>query len=449
MKKKLWLLLALALPLLTGCMMSASVDELYALPQLPEEYKSLSSRLSEILALGAEYAAPQAGGNLAPVQMVDLDGDGVDEALGFFRNSSEERPLKVYIFQAVDDDYRQTAVIDGSGTAIHSVRYEDMDGDGTREILVSWQVSAEVRTVSAYGIKGMDPQQLMSAPYARYEAADLDGDGDQELVVLRSDDSEAGLSLADYYDWDSAYSSLQLQSTARLSGTVASLQRMQLGTLQDGEPAVFITSRVAGADDTTNAVTDILIYRQPELTNIVLREDTGVSTQIFRYQNVASMDINSDGALDVPRPVGLLSEPGEDTYWKLYWHSYRADGTDRREVVTYHNTADGWYLLIPENWDGYFTVRQNNVSPAVHATTFYRVSGRTMGDELLTIYTLTGTDRESQAAKSGRAILRRRGETLYAISYGAHYEEWTRAVDEEVITESFRIILKQLSMGEN
>lgn len=39
MKKK-WrvLLLAAALPLvLCGCMMSASVDDLYALPQLPEE----------------------------------------------------------------------------------------------------------------------------------------------------------------------------------------------------------------------------------------------------------------------------------------------------------------------------------------------------------------------------------------------------------------------------
>ncbi len=449
MKRKLWLLLGLVLPLLTGCMMSASVDELYALPQLPEEYKSLSSRLSEILALGAEYAAPQAGGNLAPVQMVDLDGDGVDEALGFFRNSSEERPLKVHIFRAVDDDYQQAAVIDGSGTAIHSVRYEDMDGDGMREVLVSWQVSAEVRTVSVYGTRGLEPLQLMSAPYARYEVADLDGDGDQELVVLRSDDTEAGLSLADYYDWDSAYSSLQLQSTARLSGTVASLQRMQLGTLQEGEPAVFITSRVAAADDTTNAVTDILIYRHPELTNIVLREDTGVSTQIFRYMNVASMDINGDGALDVPRPVRLLSETGEDTYWKLYWHSYRADGTDRREAVTYHNPSDGWYLLIPENWDGYFTVRQNNISPAIHATTFYSVTARTMGDELMTIYTLTGTDRESQAAKSGRSILRRRGETLYAISYGAHYKDWPRAVDGEVITESFRIILKQLSMGEN
>ena len=83
MRKKLWLLLAAALPLLCGCMMSASVDDLYALPQLPEEYESLSARLSEILALGAEYAPPQAGSNLPQVQMVDLDGDGADEALAF------------------------------------------------------------------------------------------------------------------------------------------------------------------------------------------------------------------------------------------------------------------------------------------------------------------------------------------------------------------------------
>ena len=122
MRKKLWLLLAAALPLLCGCMMSASVDDLYALPQLPEEYESLSARLSEILALGAEYAAPQAGANLPPVQMVDLDGDGTDEALGFFRISSEERPLKIYVFRAVEDDYQQAAVIDGPPHPLHPVR---------------------------------------------------------------------------------------------------------------------------------------------------------------------------------------------------------------------------------------------------------------------------------------------------------------------------------------
>ena len=211
--KNLWqVLLAGLLPLvLSGCMFSASAEDLYAPPQLPAEYQALSTLLSDILAGGAEYAAPQGGNQLPPVQMVDLNGDGSDEALAFFRVNSEERPLKIYIFRAVEDDYEQAAVIDGSGTAFQSVRYTDMDGDGVQEILVSWRVSAEVQSLSVYTMRDLEPQQLMSTAYARYEVVDLDGDEHQELVVLRSDSAEAGLSLADYYDWDSGNNTLQLQ----------------------------------------------------------------------------------------------------------------------------------------------------------------------------------------------------------------------------------------------
>ena len=454
MKRKILLLLAAALlPLaLAGCMMSASVDDLYALPQLPEEYKALSARLSEILAMGAEYAPPQAGSNLPQVQMVDLDGDGTDEALAFFRISSEERPLKIYIFRAVEDSYQRAGVIDGSGTSIHSVRYEDLDGDGVREVLVSWRVSAEVQSISVYSVRNLaEPVRLMSAPYARYEVVDLDGDDDQELVVLRSDDTEAGLSMADYYDWDGGRSSLELQSTARLSAPVASLQGMQIGALQEGETALFVTSRITGADETSDAITDILIYRQSELANIVLSGDTGVSTQIFRYLNnqIQPTDITGNGATDVPRPARLPAESRETEYWKLYWHYYRADGSDERDAITYHNTTDRWYLLIPEEWDGRFTVRQVNTSAAVHATEFYGVRGSTIGEKLMTIYTFTGTDREAQAAKTGRSILRLQGETIYAISYTSDYRSWRYAVDEKEVAERFRVIVKQLSMGEN
>lgn len=448
--RRLWTLALLALPLLlSGCMLSASAENLYAPPQLPAEYEALNALLSGILAGGAEYAPPQAGSNLSQVQMEDLNGDGSDEVLAFFRANSEEKPLKIYIFRAAGEGYEQAALIEGSGTSFHSVRYVDMDGDGVQELIISWRVSAEVQAMSVYSMKNLEPLRLMTTPYARYEVVDLDGDDDQELVVLRSDDTESGLSLADFYDWDSGNSSLQLHSTARMSVSLAALQWMQVGALQEGEAAVFVTGRAAGVDETSRAVMDILAYRQPELANIALSEETGLSDQIFRFLNLQPTDINGDGATEVPRPAELLSEPGEEAYWKIYWHSYHLDGTNELQTITYHNLTDNWYLLIPEQWDGHFTVRQSNTSASMHATTFYSVRGRNMEEELLTIYTFSGTDREVQAAKSGRSILRRLADRVYAVSYSKSYSQWRYAVEPQVVEESFKAIINRWSMSEN
>ena len=124
----------LAIMLLSGCSglprFSASPQDLYSLPALPANYTELNSRINEILGSGAEYAAPTAGTNIQSVQMVDLDGDGGEEALAFFRNSGDEKPMKIYVFSARGDTYEQTGLIEGSGTAIYSIDYKDLDGDG-------------------------------------------------------------------------------------------------------------------------------------------------------------------------------------------------------------------------------------------------------------------------------------------------------------------------------
>ena len=443
------MLLMLALPLLlSGCMLSASVEDLYVLPQLPGEYKNLSDQIDEILANGAEYTSPTAGTNLQSVQLMDLDGDGNEEALAFFRNASEESPLKIYIFRSVGDTYEQAAVIDGSGTSIHSIQYVDMDGNGIQEILVAWQVSAEVQTMCVYSMADLEPVQLMSSAYSRYEVVDLDEDDVQELLVVRSDESESGAtSLADYYDWDGR--SLLLKSTAKLSMSVAELQWVETGMLEGGETAVFITGRVTGVEETSRAVTDILAYREPDLTNIVLNSATGVSSEIFRFLNLQPTDINNDGVTEVPMPAGLPGEGGEEAYWKIYWRSYTVSGEPQHQAITYHNLTDSWYLTVPEEWDGHFTVRQDNTSTTEHATTFYSTTGDTVEEELLTIYTLTGTDREAQAVKNGRTILRRQPTTVYAVRFAPGYSQWRYAIGESDLTERFSAIVTQWNMEDN
>ena len=123
-------------------------QELYSLPQLPPKYDALNQCLSEIISGGAEYAAPTSGTNIQAVQMVDLDGDGQEEAVAFFRNAADEKPLKIYIFAAEGESYRQMAVIEGSGTAIYSIDYQDLNGDGEMALLVGWRVSTDLQALS-------------------------------------------------------------------------------------------------------------------------------------------------------------------------------------------------------------------------------------------------------------------------------------------------------------
>lgn len=447
-KRKLGgILLVSLLPLaLTGCMMTASVEGLYALPKLPPEYQALSAQIESILAAGAETVSPTSGANLQSVQLEDLNGDGEPEAIAFFRNNNDERPMKIYIFRALDETYEKVAVIEGSGTSIHSIRYLDMNGDGIKEILVSWRVSAQVQALSVYGLDGLQPAALMSAAYARYEVIDLDNDDVLELVVLRGDESEAGGSLADYYDWDGE--SLLLLSSARLSVTVGELQWMQGGTLDSGETAVFVTGRVAGVEETSRAVTDILIYRESELSNIVLSQSTGVTSQIARFMNLQPTDIDGDGTTEVPMPATLPAGKDGEEKWKIYWFSYSADGTATQRVITYHNLTDSWYLLIPEAWDRHFTVVQDNTSTSEHATTFYSLRGGATDQELFTIYTLTGENRETQAARGGRTVLLRQSGAVYAVQYTSAYGEWRYAIEPAYLAERFNAITTQWSTGE-
>jgi len=427
--------------LLCGCMFNSSPEEMYELPHIPEEYAALQERIDEIVAAGAEYAAPISGTNIQSVQLVDLDGDGVEEAVAFFRNSSEEKSLKIYIFRSIRDGYEQAALIESSGMSIYSVRYVDMDGDGRMEILVGWRISAELQALGVYGLPNYQVQPLLFSMYSRYETLDFDEDGMQELIVLRSDTD--GNSVAEYYDWSGQ--TLEIVSIAPLSMTMAELRSVDMGTLREGERALFVT----GVSEDTRAITDILIYRDGGVANIVRSDYTGVSSEIFRSISLKPADIDGDGVTEVPMPVAL---PGslagtEEVYWQVYWRSYNARGQGEVVASTYHNTAEGWYLMLPDAWDGKLCVRQTAGSEERGTIFSYRASAGEKPVDVLGIYTITGSSREYKAVRNNRFVLKRQANTVYSAVF---FEEGAeRAPDQEELNQRFRLILREWSPGVN
>ena len=143
---------------LSGCIFG-DVDEMYALPKSSEAYVNLQARINQEKG-NAESIAPLSGENRQAIQLVDVDRDGEQEAISFFRDTSSDTPLTIVIFkQDEHGDYQVLAKIQGVGSDIEFISYPNLGGAGG-DILVSWQVNAATHTLAAYTITGDQPTEI-------------------------------------------------------------------------------------------------------------------------------------------------------------------------------------------------------------------------------------------------------------------------------------------------
>ena len=491
--------------LLSGCMFTTPETSLYRLPKLAGEYESLESQIDALLTNGAEYAAPTSGSNLQSVQMIDLDGDGSEEAVAFFRRASDKKPMKIYIFKADGDSYERYAVIEGASSQIYSVNYADLDGDGLKEILVGYKSSSDVQGLAIYPLSPGTSESLLTTGYSRYANLDMNGDGKQELLIICSD--EESTARVDYYDWDDG--ALHAKSSLRLSASVAELSRLTAGTLTGGENALFVTgvtgdgkqelliicsdeestarvdyydwddgalhaksslrlsasvaelSRltagtltggenalfVTGVTGDNLTVTDVLALKGGRLQNIALGADANQVPAEEIFLGLFPRDENSDGVTEAPktRPLQRFDRESELQYY-VVWEQYSIDGTVTDVQSCFHNVADGWSLVLPDEWDKDHLTVERSAGSGETAVSFYRAGEGGLREKLLTVYTLTGEAREGLANIGSRFVLTQQVEAVFAARIG---DAWNITLDEQSLRERFSLITAEWTMGDN
>ena len=433
------LLLVVCLLGLGGCVFG-SVDEMYALPKSSEAYVNLQAKINEEKGTG-EYIAPLNGENRQTIQLVDVDEDGLQEAVAFFRDADADTPLRIVIFKQDDQgEYQVYARIQGVGSEIDSIEYVDLGGAGESDVLVSWQAGSSLRTLVGYTITDGQPTEIMRSAYDRYLTADLDGDG-QEEVVLAQAEEESSSTRIEYYD--SRDGVLTLTATSPLSDGTTDISSWSAGWLEETVPALFVTSYF-GRDV---LLTDVFVLDdQQGLRNIAWNPETRRSDSTFHYYTgVAPEDINGDGLVEVPvaRTVAAYGESSVDQFWWLDWIHYQTDGTQTVMTTTYHS-GDGWYLDIPAAWNevGDITMCQQESSTiGVRSVTFARggQDEESTPEPFLEICCLTGGDRSRQADQSNRFTLYEDATIIYTAEFLD--SSWDCGLNEETMLTSFHASL--------
>lgn len=395
---------------LSGCLQPTS--QFFSLPKRSDEHENLQKAIDAVMS-DFDYRAPAMGENQQTLQMADLDGDGVEEAL-LFAKGSGENPLTIFVFDKREDEYVLAANLSSTGASYEQVEYAQMDGQGGVELIVSRVLSSEVpRALTVYTF-GSDCQakSLLSVSSARYMTLDLTGNGLQELFVL-SQDEEIGKGSACLYSWGE--NGMERSTEVPMSTSADQIRRIILGNMSPNTPAVF----VASVYQENSILTDVFAFLDGTLQNVSMTGELGISVETIRNYYVYADDIDGDGIIELPSLLPLRGAGGDTGEEKnlIRWFNLDRRGLEHDKLTTYHNYTEGWYVALKEQWVPDACVLMNETeSGKSYVFGLWNEDG-TM-EKLFTIYVFTGEDREERAADMGLFEIARKGEMIFSASMG-------------------------------
>ena len=413
----------------SGCY-SGNIDQYFSLPQPSEEFRQLQELIDRETASGSEYSAPLRGAFRQSVQLSDINGDGTEEAIAFFR--TPDSTLKINVYASIGGEYRQVLSLQEEGRSIRSVASTDLDHDGKKDLIVAWQIASGMSILSVYSLLNWSGQLLMSTDCTEFVTGDLDQDGLEELLVIRAANTETYL--VDMYTLGD--NGEPQAATASLSGGIYQLQRTRMVTIGGGRNALLVESFLSSGD----LVTDLLVWRDGALVNLTMNRSTGVSETRRANDLIYSQDIDGDGATEIPHSQQLYNQ-GSDLHYSTAWFLYDISGRATQVVTTYHDISDGWYLVLPNGWDVGLTVRRDDSVPGERAVILSRLGSDGSINDLLAIYATGGENREDRARLPGRFVLEESSATVFSAQI------FSDSIDRNGLQSRFHIIYAEWGSG--
>lgn len=423
--------------ILSGCSVT-TVDQMYQLPKRSEDYNDLQSAIDGAMG-DLSYCAPLTGENQQTVQMADLDGDGAPEYL-LFAKSSQEKPLRILIFQEINGTFVNVDTIACNGSAFDLVEYVNMDNRDGVEIIIGRQINDEViRSASIYTFSHGALAQLCSVNYTKLLTTDLDSNNLYEMFLLRPGQTDADNGVVELYSMKGG--NIERYNEVAMSQPADKIKRIITGKLDGGKTAVYIASAIG---DTT-LITDVYTLLDQKMVNVTLSNESGTSVQTMRNFYVYADDIDNDGIVELPSLITMKPLQGmmsADMHHLIRWYAMTPNGDEIDKMYTYHNFVGGWYIQVDSKWASRLVVLHQG-----YKTEFY-IWDETFEhtQKLMTVFAFTGQDREEQALTEGRVMLRKTDSVVYAALLEKSAAQYGLTHDNAVY--SFRLIQHDWKTGE-
>lgn len=388
--KKVFRLLAalVILTMLCGCdsYLIGGDRQLMRPPYPAGEAKKIQEQLTKSLGV-VTLKYPKNGAYRSAIIQIDLNGDGTEEALVFYRQD-ESKPVSLAVLKQSGGNWELVSQKDSEGGEVERVMFGDVNNDGNKEIIVGWTMySTGLNIISAYSFKddninAIDVREFSEAQAANISVAytdmqidDFDGDGCDELIASYINLSEvsAAAKLIEFHRGVAGSDAMSVTDTVTLDGHVLNYADTKVSKLtDDGIFGVVLD----GYKDNSTMITEYIYWDTMDgiLKAPFYNEEEKAVTCTARNIDTTSRDIDSDGVMDIPVTEYMpgYDDASDSPMYLTTWYNVDFEPTGysfigrKRTVI---NTAENYSVTWQSSWDNNVTCRIDETNRILY---FYR-----------------------------------------------------------------------------
>lgn len=323
-----------------------TVDSLMTPPLYYSEYEGLVESFHTSVGSNMILCSPVEGDHQSAITVTDLNGDGTEEGIIFYKDAVESEIAKFSLFVNDGETWIKSGSYTGYGNEIKSLILTDFDGDSCKDILVIWNYSGinggSVFSVYRSGTDHIEYDEVLFQSCDVVKTIDMDGDLKNEIFFISTlIDNNASTRSALLYKFEKK--SFKEIGSAPVDPFVGNYISFCAESVGGNSP---LTVYLDGVKSNNVVITEAINWdgSKGELTSLFYDEESGTNTSTVRYEQIKCADIDGDDLVDIP-----LQKPFDDTESSadmLYVTEWTRFDGDRHYVVkkTYVNTDDGYAI---------------------------------------------------------------------------------------------------------
>lgn len=423
-KLKLCACVLAVLLLLSSCSISRfDTDSMLVPPQMNAVNQQIKKALSSEIGSAYELVYPKSGDYQNAIIAIDLNGNGVNEAICFY-NSGQDKKIGFMILENQNDRWVAKTKISSDSKAIDRVDFFDYDGDGTKEIIMGWQyLQSDEKALEIYNYNDSDVKSIFTGLYTNFIVF-------KNSVITISRNTTGKTSTASLVGKRGKI--VDILGTASLNSSITAITQVQSSKISNEYSVVYIDEQLENSLFTTEILT---INSSGDLSNI----STRISSLTTRNTAINCTDINGNGIYDIPVEKAFPSYKNGDKTENLYYYEWYGIGktTEPQLILNAYSSANEKFLItLPNEWIGSITVQKDSANDReIH---FYMI-----GDEgnlpMFSFRVFSQQEFSDQIRSLGWYSVAEANENVYAFKPRLIAEEKFR-VDLERFTQLFTLL---------